>query len=73
LLRSAGPLIIAIAASALAVGAALSAGAVAAAMFFPIFALVGMTMLTMGGLTFGTVAAVGMGMVLPKIITMVGG
>jgi hypothetical protein len=69
----AGPLVIAIATSALALGAALSAGAVAAALFLPLLALAGLSVLTFGGLTFGTFAAVGLGVVVPKLVAMVGG
>ena len=68
-----GPLVIAIACSALALGAALSAGAVAAALFFPLLALMGLSVFAFGGLTFGTFAAVGLGVVIPKLMSMVGG
>lgn len=63
-----GPLIVGVAFTAVAVGAALSAGALFTSLFLPFFIFIGMGSLFFMGATFASVATLGVGLLLPKII-----
>ncbi|EFJ41930.1 hypothetical protein VOLCADRAFT_107485 [Volvox carteri f. nagariensis] len=65
-----GPLIIGLAFTAVAVGAALSAGALFTSLFLPFFVLIGMGALFFGGLTFSAFATLGTALLLPKLIAL---
>ncbi len=67
-----GPLIIGVAFTAVAVGAALSAGALFTSLFLPFFIFIGLGSLFFMGATFASVATLGVGLLLPKIISLVG-
>ncbi|GIL67364.1 hypothetical protein Vafri_20764 [Volvox africanus] len=65
-----GPLIIGLAFTAVAVGAALSAGALFTSLFLPFFFMIGMGALFFGGLTFSAFATLGTALLLPKLISL---
>ncbi|GLC34184.1 hypothetical protein PLESTB_001613500 [Pleodorina starrii] len=65
-----GPLIIGFAFTAVALGAALSAGAFFTSLFLPLFIFIGMGALFIGGATFSAFATLGTALLLPKLITM---
>ncbi|GFR44177.1 hypothetical protein Agub_g5352 [Astrephomene gubernaculifera] len=65
-----GPLVVGLAFTAVALGAALSAGAIFTSLFLPFFLLVGAGALLFGGLTFSAFAALGTALLLPKLMSM---
>ncbi|GLI66993.1 hypothetical protein VaNZ11_011090 [Volvox africanus] len=65
-----GPLVIGLAFTAVAVGAALSVGALFTSLFLPFFLMVAMGALFFGGLTFSTFATLGTALLLPKLISL---
>ncbi|KXZ53797.1 hypothetical protein GPECTOR_6g715 [Gonium pectorale] len=65
-----GPLIIGVAFTAIAVGAAVSAGAIFTSLFLPFFLLIGAGALFFGGLTFSAFATLGTALIFPKLVSL---
>ncbi|KAG2429734.1 hypothetical protein HXX76_010519 [Chlamydomonas incerta] len=65
-----GPLIIGVAFSAVAVGAALSAGALFTSLFLPFFLLIGFGALFWGGVTFSAFATLGAALIIKPLMSL---